>query len=69
MSSFLFKYVIICGMFVGMLTACQKQTSPDILSEQTFEDMISKAGKEQKYLCIILVDSGQHNTMDLLKNQ
>jgi hypothetical protein len=49
--------------------SCQKQIKSDILSEQAFEDVLLKAEKEQKYLCILLVDSSQHNTVELLRNQ
>jgi hypothetical protein len=69
MYKFLFEYLLISVLFVCLFVSCQKQTESGILSEQAFEDVLLKAGKEQKYLCILLIDSSQHNTVDLLRNQ
>jgi hypothetical protein len=65
----LLEKLFLSVLFVCILISCRKQTESDILSGQTFEDVLLRAEKEQKYLCLVLIDSGQHNAMDLLKNQ
>jgi hypothetical protein len=69
MYKILLRLLIIGVLFAGMSMSCQKQTEPCILTEQPFEDVLLKAGNEQKYFCILLTDSSQHNILTLLNRQ
>jgi hypothetical protein len=61
MHKLLLKNLFISVLLACTLTLCQKQAKTHILSGQAFEDVLLKAEKEQKYLCVVLVDSAQRN--------
>jgi hypothetical protein len=69
MNKFLLKLLFIGVLFVGILMSCKRQTVPCILTEQPFEDVLLKAGNEQKYFCILLTDSLQNSALDLLNRR
>ncbi|MDR0573717.1 MAG: DUF1573 domain-containing protein [Tannerella sp.] len=69
MSEILYKYIFTCVLPVFMFVSCQKQTAPCILTEQSFKEMVLKSENEQKYFCILLIDTFLYKTTNLLSNR
>lgn len=63
------KTVLACVLLAGALLSCRHRTEPCMVTEQPLEEVLLKAGEEQKYLCILLIDSLQHGTAELLNSR